>query len=432
MKKILVVLALIQMGFSLIAQSPNELRVNLSSDGSEYFKFNLTSQVWLRAASNNPGSTLFGQDNPNTYDIGLRRVRLQAFGIIKPKTFLYTQFGINNFSAMGARKPGLFFHDVAVEYQFNRSLHLGAGLSGWGGFARFSSPSVLSILGADAPLFQQSTNDASDQFLRKLGLYAKGKINKLDYRIMLSSPMSVQNSSAVKTIGVYSDFSYKPPKPQASAYVMWQFLDEEGNLTPYTTGTYLGKKKVFNLGAGFQYQKDAMWHWKDGISKDTISEDLRNLALDLFIDMPIGKKGAAWNLYAMFANMNYGKNYIRSNAPMNTSDGTIAGSNNGSGPGTAFPMYGTGNVIYVQTGYLLPEPIQLNKGRFMPFAQLMSATYERLSGSMNVWDIGLNYFLQGHQHKLSIDYQNRPVFNNQTWKEDSRKGLVLLQWQMAI
>lgn len=429
--KVKIALALALTTIQAWAQQP-EVKLKLSEDGQEYIKFNLTSQVWLREANNNPGSTLFGIENKSGFDVGLRRVRLQSFGLIKPKTFLYTQFGINNFNAAGSRKPGLFFHDVALEYQFRRSMHVGAGLSGWGGFARFSSPSVLSILGADAPLFQQSTNDASDQFLRKLGVYAKGKLLKLDYRVMLASPMSVQNSSAVKSINTYSDFSYNPPKPQASAYLMWQFEDEESNLTPYTTGTYLGKKKVFNLGAGFQFQRNAMWHWKDASSKDTVFENLRNLAIDLYVDHPSGKNGAAWNIYAMVGKMNYGKNYIRNNAPLNTSDGVASGSSNGSGPGTAFPMYGTGSVVYLQGGYLLPEKLSLIGGRIMPFAQLMSARYDRLNNRMNVWDIGCNYFLNGHQHKLSLNYQNRPVFNNQSWKEETRKGMLILQWQMAI
>jgi hypothetical protein len=41
---------------------------------------------------------------------------------------------------------------------------------------------------------------------------------------------------------------------------MYQFFDQEDNLLPYTTGSYLGKKKIVNLGAGFIYQPDAMWN----------------------------------------------------------------------------------------------------------------------------------------------------------------------------
>ncbi|MFY8020215.1 MAG: hypothetical protein ACOVP1_03410 [Bacteroidia bacterium] len=437
MKKLIKKLGLVLLvvfSIQVNAQNKNgELSINLNESGSHYFKFNLTSQVWLRYLNSNPGSTLFGYEKSNLFDVGIRRSRIQAFGQVQDRTFIYTQFGINNFSFNSSRKMPIFFHDIAMEYHIdNRKLHLGAGLSGWGGFARFSSPAVVSIMGYDAPLFEQNTNDVSDQFLRKLGIYAKGKLGKLDYRVMLSSPMSVQNSSNVKAINYRSDFSMKVPHLQQSAYLMYQFLDEESNLTPYTTGTYLGKKKVLNIGLGAQYQKNAMWHQSDSIKKDTVEEDLRCFALDLFYDAPIGNKNAALSLYAALVHTGFGKNYIRNLGPMNPFDGVTSSSSNASGPGSAFTMYGTGNILYFQGGYLLPQTDPKKETRYMPYIMWMHANYEQLKQSMNVFDMGLNIYLHQHKTKLSINYQNRPVFNKNTWKVDDRKGMVVVQWQVAI
>ncbi|MFN3876037.1 MAG: porin, partial [Flavobacteriales bacterium] len=36
-----------------------------------------------------------------------------------------------------------------------------------------------------------------------------------------------------------------------AGYLMWQFLEQESNVLPFTVGTYVGTKKVFNIGAGF-------------------------------------------------------------------------------------------------------------------------------------------------------------------------------------
>ncbi|MBK8887144.1 MAG: hypothetical protein IPN46_11600 [Saprospiraceae bacterium] len=77
---------------------------------------------------------------------------------------------------------------------------VGIGLSGWSGLARFSSPSTSTIMGLDAPLFQQATNDVTDQFLRKLGVFAKGKFNKLDYRISITQPFAFQKSPIYTSI----------------------------------------------------------------------------------------------------------------------------------------------------------------------------------------------------------------------------------------
>ncbi len=427
----LLVLGFGQMGFGQ-NKNTDELKFNLNESASNYLKLNITTQMWLRYGENNPGSLQNNQPVENNFDVGIRRTRLQLFGMINEKTFLYTQMGINNFGVNSSRKPGLFFHDIVGEYHLSKcSLHLGMGLSGWGGLSRFSSPAVSSIMGTDAPLFLQTTNDVSDQFLRKLGIYAKGKMGKLDYRLMLSSPMTIKYATGVNVISTQSDFSLKPASVQSSGYIMYQVLDEESNLTPYTIGTYLGKKRVLNFGTGFQFQKNAMWHLSDTTKKDTLSEPLLNIAVDAFYDAPLGKSGAAISLYAAYVKTNFGKNYLRNNAAMNLSDAVLTGSNNGSGPGTACPMYGTGNVFYLQGGYLLPN--QNNYGfRLMPYFTLMHAQYDKLNEATNVFDLGLNVFLKEHKTKVSFNYQNRPVYNNSNWKVQERLGLFTMQLQLAI
>ncbi|MBC8153068.1 MAG: hypothetical protein H7Z72_09165 [Bacteroidetes bacterium] len=70
--------------------------------------------------------------------------------------------------------------------------------------------------------------------------------------------------------------------------MMYQLLEQESNLTPYLTGTYLGKKKIFNIGVGFQYQRDAMWHWNNGVNKDTMFQNMLHYAADIYSDQPVG------------------------------------------------------------------------------------------------------------------------------------------------
>lgn len=415
-----------------------ELKISLNEDGSHYLKTTFTAQVWSRYNENNPGTTVFTYPEKNTFDIGLRRVRGQVFGKIHDKVFVYTQVGINNFNYLSARKPGIFFHDVLAEYQLtNRSMQLGMGLTGWTGFSRFSSPAIASILGYDAPLYQQSTNDVTDQFLRKLSIYGKGKLGKLDYRVVISKPMAAaayNMAYANKPISSNSEFSFKPSKLQSSAYLMYQFFDEESNLTPYMAGTYLGKKKVLTLGAGVQYQKNALWHLgADSVngSKPSIEEDLLNYSVDVFYDAPAGSKGAAISFYGALSHMGFGKNYIRNASVMNPADPNSLLIINGGGNG--IPLYGTGNVVYVQGAYLLPSTLMDEKaGRLQAYLMLMHANYERLNGPMQVFDIGLNYYIDKQRAKLSLDLQNRPIFNASDAKESGRRNAVILQFQIAI
>lgn len=409
----------------------SDLRVNLSENGSRYISATFAGQVWLRYNQSNPGTTVNGFDQPETFDIGLRRVRMQVFGKIHERVFLYSQFGINNFGYNSARKPGLFFHDVLGEYYITpRSLQVGAGLTAWTGFARYSSPAVASILGYDAPLYQQSTNDVNDQFLRKLSVYAKGKIGRLDYRLVLSNPMLIDAANtAVKPISVYSDFSLRPPRWQISGYLMYQFLDEESNLTPYTAGNYLGKKKVFNIGAGFQFQPQAMWRHADAVNRDTLTSDLLNVAADLFYDHPLGTKGASLTWYLAASRTDYGKNYIRNLGVMNPGSGGTSLNEGGS----AYPMYGTGNMLFTQAGFLLPQGVLGEKaGQLQPFGELTLADFERLNNRMVLWGGGCNWLIDGTRAKISLGYQNRPVFDAVSLKESSRRNMLLVQLQVAI
>jgi len=411
-----------------------ELKVNLNEDGSHYLKATVTAQIWARYNQSNTGTTVFGYNKPETFDIGLRRVRTQLYGKITDKVFFYSQFGINNFTYNSARKPSLFFHDVILEYQFTpRAFQAGMGLTAWTGFSRFSSPAIASILGYDAPLYQQTTNDVNDQFLRKLSIYAKGKISKLDYRVVLTTPMAVQNTGSVKPLNANSDFSYRPAKLQSSAYFMWQFLDEESNMMPYMTANYLGKKRVFNIGAGYQIQPKAMWHLADSTNGTTtiVEEDMLNYNVDLYYDAPVGSKGSAISAYAAYTHLGFGTNYLRNLGPMNPAD--AASKTSLGGGGNSVPLFGTGNIMYAQVGYLLPkELLGKNNGQLQAYLMLMHANYERLNSPMQVVDAGLNYFLDGHRAKLTLDFQNRPVFGISDAKVSSRKNAVILQFQIAI
>ncbi len=101
-----------------------------------------------------------------------------------------------------------------------------------------------------------------------------------------------------------------PLKCSGRGIFQWQFLDEEANTTPYMTGTYLGTKKVFNIGAGFQYQPDAMW--RTGHNNDTVEQAMQHFAVDMYYDAPLNAAtGSAISAYAAYINFNYGDGFIR-------------------------------------------------------------------------------------------------------------------------
>ena len=173
------------------------LKTYLTADSTTYLKLNFVAQAWVRLDESDPGSTVNGELVSETGDVGLRRVRLVLSGQLTSRVFVFVQFGRNSFNYLSPRKAGSFFHDVTGEYAVvKKALSLGAGLNGWNGPGRFSNSATSSILGLDLPLFQEATNDVNDQQLRQLGVYAKGKLGQLDYRVSVGKAFVAQTSSS--------------------------------------------------------------------------------------------------------------------------------------------------------------------------------------------------------------------------------------------
>ncbi|MFZ5977304.1 MAG: hypothetical protein ACOYU6_06570 [Bacteroidota bacterium] len=201
------------------AQQQNGLRFALNESGSHYFQFTFLNQTWLRFNQNNPGSLgslVEGESQKNTFDIGLRRTRIQMFRKITDRAFLYFQFGQNNFNAQynsnGNRKIATFFHDTLCEYSFaeDNTLKIGAGLTIATGLSRFTQPGISSILTTDVPVFAQTTVDQTDIFSRKLSVYARGQLGKFDYRFILSDPFQITSSvTNLPPIGNDANFAQK-------------------------------------------------------------------------------------------------------------------------------------------------------------------------------------------------------------------------------
>jgi hypothetical protein len=448
MKKFLLLILAISPILPAMAQADNEaLKFKLNESGTHYFQATLLNQVWLRSTENNPGTTVEGNLESQSTDIGLRRTRMQLFGQITDRTFIYFQFGQNNFNAQynstSNRKIAPFFHDALGEYRISdkNQLKVGGGLSIISGLSRFSQPSIGTITTMDVPVFAQTTVDQIDQFSRKLSVYARGQIGHWDYRYILSDPFPItSNGQTPPALAPVSNFALKGHNLQHQAYLIYQFFDQEAHTTPYMTGSYLGTKKIVNIAGGFIYQKDAMWN-KAAASPDTTYQNMAHWAIESFVDIPLNKeKHSALNAYICYFNTNYGTNYLRYNGVMNPANGTTATSVNsisGQGPvyGNSYPMFGTGSVVYTQIGYLLPSKNATMSNRWMPYASATLASYDKLNGfSNNTFNAGINYYIQGNKSKLSLDFQNRPSFqvNQGELVKGQRLNSVTLQFQLFI
>lgn len=421
-----------------------DLIYKLNPEGTHFAQITLLNQTWIRYNENLVGTMINGDAKNESIDLGLRRTRIQM--IMKPydDVFLYFQFGQNNYNseynATGNRKQAAFFHDAVCEYVplGDNTLKLGAGLTIANGLSRFSQPSISSIMTLDVPVFAQTTVDQNDLFSRKLSVYARGQIGKFDYRFSLSDPFPISsNGVAQPVIGKHALFSSVKPSLQEQGYLMYQFFDHEQHLTPYMTGTYLGKRKIANIAIGVIHQDNATWTGNPGV--DTTLHSMNLWCVESFVDMPMDESiGTAISGYAGLFSTDYGPGYLRYNGIMNpaTSQSNLQLAKD-VGPqfGNAYPMFGTGKVIYLQCGFLLPRDFLGLQGQLLPYASLISARYERLGTDWNnTFNFGISWLLHQHKAKFSLDFMNRPgmlILPDQILSTDRKQSLTF-QYQLMI
>lgn len=426
---------------------PDGLRLKLNSDGSQYLQATLLNQTWVRWSQFNEGTTRMGDPVSQGTDLGLRRTRFQLFGMVSKHAFVYFQLGQNNFDAYtnigGSRKQAFFIHDALTEYRMGKggAFKIGGGLTICNGLSRFSQPSIGTIMTLDVPVFAQATVDQIDLFSRKLSLYHKGEIGKLDYRFSITDPFPITSAGiSIPEISSNATFSPLMHHKQYQGLLIYNFFEKEPTNTPYMAGSYWGKKKIWNIAVGGITQKAATWSYTQsaGQARDTVYHVMTLLCVESFLDMPLSSKGDAISAYAGYFNTNYGPGYLRYNGIMNPASGTKTTglvTDAGSQYGNAVPMFGTGSVIYTQLGYLLPKKTLGDQGQLHVFGTYTHCKYDRLGDHvLNHYSAGINWLMPGNKSKLSLGYNNQGsalLFTNGDVKQ-SRKSSLILQFQIFI
>lgn len=372
---------------SILAQgSPDYkggFKIKFDDDGKKYLR--IISWAQVQATYNDQPAT-----NSAKTSFNLRRARVLMFAQINKKFLILTHFGLNSLNANNLSPTGksessqLFFHDVWAQYQLTKNHTVGAGLHYFNGISRLNNQSTLNMLTLDNNRQSWSTIGLSDQFARHLGLFFKGKFGKLQYRLAVND--AVVNGLDVRTPVANGNAVYggarllgtKDAGRTFAGYFDYHFLDQESNFLPYKVGTYLGAKKVFNVGLGFFTHPNGSVVANN--SGNLTGEDVTIFAADAFYDAPLSSNGSAITAYATYQNNNYGKNYL-------------------------YSAYGTGSMFYSHVGYTFAG--DKAKTRYQPYISYASNSYDATTSNRNIFGIGANAYFSGHNSKLTLEYKNQ-------------------------
>ncbi|MCR1024504.1 hypothetical protein NQT66_06760 [Cellulophaga baltica] len=367
------------------------LKFKFNEDGSKYMRVISWAQV---QANYNTDNTFDANGNENSrLNFNLRRARVLMFAQINKDFLILTHFGLNSLTSTTLSPTGkgdgsqLFFHGVWAQYTIGDDLTLGGGLHYFNGISRLNNQSTLNMMTMDNHRQAWATIGLSDQFARHLGFFAKGNFDRLQYRVAINdaSASSLDSrTAAVNSSAVYNGRATLGSKDAGKAYAGYfdyHFLDQESNFLPYKVGTYVGSKKVLNIGAGFfLHPKGSVIDNGTIAAPNLVGEDVSIFAADAFYDAPIGEDGSAVTAYAMFQSSDYGKDYL-------------------------FSAYGTGNMLYGHVGYVFKGDI--TKTRYQPYLSYGTHSYDAVEDNRNTFGIGVNAFMSGHNSKLTLEYQNQ-------------------------
>ncbi|MEX2512962.1 MAG: hypothetical protein WD398_08655 [Cyclobacteriaceae bacterium] len=402
------------------------LRHYFNADSSSYAGIRISGQIWMRYNRNNPGTLINGEVTESFFDISVRRIRFQTYARLNNKTNLVMTLGQNNINYLTARSGEIRLLDFYVDHRLHPYLTVGGGQSGWNGVSRYAAPHTSNLLTLDVPAVVMPTVNQTDNILRKLSAYINGQGKHWDYRLVFSRPYAPVDNDQ---LGPISSFASVRTGVQTAAYFKYQFFEKEGLNSPFHRGSYGGGKKVLALGAGFQWQNRAMWHLDH--AADTVHTPIRMLAIDLFGELPNPNKNA-FTFYAGYFYYDFGPKFIRV-IGLNNVGGGLGSKGTFSGTGNAWPAIGTGHTGYVQWAYLWNFPDR--KEKWQPFLSGQFSNYEGLDEMVQFFEGGLNLLLDEQRSKLSLTYQNRPVFEgefNTEIREITRRGTVILQYQLRL
>ncbi len=189
-----------------------------------------------------------------------------------------------------------------------------------------------------------------------------------------------------------------------TARVHVSLLDPEYSLV--YNGTYLGKKKVLTIGAGYQSESSAVYA---NVAGKDMAKDYKAYTYDVFFEYPT--PGGTITLSGAYLKTDFDKAY-QGPDPDPRSIG-INGEKSG---------------WYSKVGYLIPNTNLQLFGRYekWKFAELSGIIDQQITWT----GYGINYYVRGQDLRLTFEYSNNDFDNEDTVSKDFKTYTVMLQFRI--
>lgn len=317
------------------------------------------SQAWYQHVEK-------GNDGNDLNDFMVRRAYLSVKG--QPTDYLgfFAHIAVDRLGQDGLDNPsqglgsGLAFRDLWITLTLNESFKIQAGRMYVPLTRNYGTTSTKALLTTDLS-FMQGGIRGGIFYTSKVGrddgitLWGNPFNGRLQYRIMISEGMEdiANPEDQLRLVGRLAVNLLEPEKE-------W-----------FNQGTYFGKKKVLSFGAGMDRQNNLTLNNLPG-------HDNTTWTIDGFFDHPVAKD--AVTLESAYIHV---QNITQPNTFARLAPGDDAG------------------LFYLQAGYYFGAP--LGKGNLQPYFRYENVSVEQ-KNETSFLSGGINYYLKGHNAKLSLDY----------------------------
>jgi hypothetical protein len=331
--------------------------------GEEGFvTFSYAVQVWGRQQSYTSPT-----DNGKMWDTYLRRNRLLFAGQANDLIGFYVQVEAGNEDKRGEADKSIFYRDAYLTADFTDGVRLIAGRFK-NTFSRENLEACMEPLTIDRSELIAYTPFGVQGGTRDTGAAVWGNLagGKMQYRVMVGDGR--QGDEVAKK------------KPRVTGRVHLSLFDPE---TDYGyLATYLGTRKVLTIGAAYDYQADVAY---GNFPERTDLRDYKAWTADVYMEYPTS--AGTFTLTGAYFD------YSTGNA-INES------------PDPRLPVTSELKAYYVKGAYLLPQKV--GWGRLQPYFRYEKSDYAVEGGLYDQeWrGAGVNYYLNGQNLRLSLEYAN--------------------------
>ncbi|MCD6198446.1 MAG: porin [Deltaproteobacteria bacterium] len=339
------------------------------------------TQVWYQFVEDGK------DDGSNLNDFMARRFYLYLKGDVTPYFSFFTHIAADRIGQDGVDRPslglgsGIAFRDLWITFKLNEALKIQMGRMYVPLTRNYGTTSTKCMLTTDLPFLQGGVR-GNIFYAQKVGrddgvtIWGNSLDGLLQYRFMVSE-------------GVENDDN-PDDNLRFVGRVAVSLLEPETGW--FNKGTYLGKKKVLSLGFGYDTQNDLTLNSRE-------DQDNRVWTADVFFDHPIGE--GAVTVEAAYIDIQ--------NCTQTHNFSELAAGDDAEN-------------WYIQSGYLLPGKV--GPGRIQPYMRY-EAVYVDDKDDTEFMSAGLNYFVKGHNAKISLDY-------TYVEQESDRDDQSIATFQLAV